>query len=374
MERLYSNGRVDRAAEELSRKIVNPLKDSAQQVEAWNEAFDVLSHWRALHAYPLNAITTRLKSRALAIDPNAIIAQRLKRFPSIRLKLQNQENMALTQMQDIAGCRAVMQDVNQVYELKRKYERHSEKRPNSGPELIKKWTKDYIMYPKEDGYRSVHLVMKYRTSESAAGKHCNGLRVEIQIRSRLQHAWAMAVETASARTHQALKSGEGRESWKLFFRLMGSVIALKENLPMVPYTDDLTVYHRLREVANELKVIPLFQGMSHAVEFFHPAQIGKPTHPDDLYLLELYSAKKKMTFQIYGRNEFREAVADYASRERLHSRNPDVHVVLVSVASMAILRNAYPSYFLDTTQFVELIEEACEKGYAVTRSQLPSFK
>jgi ppGpp synthetase/RelA/SpoT-type nucleotidyltranferase len=361
MERIYSNGKVDRAGELLSGRIMNPARDGRQSIAEWDEAFDILSHWRAIHAYPLAAIASRLKCRAISLDPEAIVAQRLKRFPSIRAKLKSKENMALTQMQDIGGCRAVMETVEQAYEIKRIYEKHAIRRPDSGPQLIDKWTKDYILTPKEDGYRGVHFVMKYRTSDSSVGAHCNGLRVEIQLRSRLQHAWAMAVETASVRTHQALKAGEGRESWKLFFRLMASVIAIKEQLPLVPYTDDLTVHKRLRFVARGLKVIPLFEGMSHVVEFLHE-ESGATARPEDLYLLELNSQTRDIKYRIYNKADFKDAVADYGSVERQFSRDPDVHVVLVSVASLAMLKSAYPSFFLDTTIFVELIKEAVEEG------------
>ena len=100
------------------------------------------------------------------------------------------------------------------------------------PELIDKWTKDYILDPKPDGYRSIHLVMKFRSRLERLA-HCNGLRVEIQIRSQMQHAWAMAVETASAVTNQALKSGVGQADWKRFFLLVGDIIANTEGGPRI---------------------------------------------------------------------------------------------------------------------------------------------
>jgi ppGpp synthetase/RelA/SpoT-type nucleotidyltranferase len=123
-------------------------------------------------------------------------------------------------MQDIAGCRAVVRTIGQAYRLKQKYENYANARPDAGPELVQKWTKDYIKQPKPDGYRSIHLVLKYRSSRPDL-KDFNGLRIELQIRSQLQHAWAMAVETASAITNQALKSGKGEEEWKQFFKLTG---------------------------------------------------------------------------------------------------------------------------------------------------------
>jgi hypothetical protein len=61
-----------------------------------------------------------------------------------------------------------------------------------------------------------------------------------QIRSRLQHSWATAVETAQLFTGQALKSKIKRanEDWLRFSALTSSAFALKEECPKVPDTPD----------------------------------------------------------------------------------------------------------------------------------------
>src|SRR5215470_17899571 len=83
------------------------------------------------------------------------------------------------------------------------------------------------------GTEGVHLVYKYR-SATTGKRDYNGLRIEIQLRSRLQHAWAAAVETVSAFTSQALKSNIGTEQWKRFFVLMACAIGMREHQPIVP--------------------------------------------------------------------------------------------------------------------------------------------
>lgn len=45
--------------------------------------------------------------------------------------------------------------------------------------------------PRESGYRGVHVVYEYGASK----KEYHGLRIELQVRTQLQHAWATAVET-----------------------------------------------------------------------------------------------------------------------------------------------------------------------------------
>ncbi len=140
-----------------------------------------------------------LTTRAKKIDRRAIIAQRLKRLMSIQVKLLRNDNMALSQMQDIGGCRAVVRSVSQVDRLVKAYDDWSRSRPLVGAEFVKKY--DYIDHPKKDGYRSVHLIYKYRSASQGQGSW-NGLRIEVQIRSRQQHAWATAVETVDTITRQ----------------------------------------------------------------------------------------------------------------------------------------------------------------------------
>src|SRR5260370_41876111 len=162
-------------------------------------------------------------------------------------------HMKLSQMQDIAGCRAVMPTVRDVEKLVARYEISNAKNPSGRPEFVKKY--DYIAQPKKDGYRSVHFVYKYRTTS----KHLedfNGLRIEVQLRSQLQHAWATAVETVSTFTGQALKSNVGSDECKRFFALMGSAIALRERKPLGPDTptDEHKVIAELRQLTTQLQL------------------------------------------------------------------------------------------------------------------------
>lgn len=94
--------------------------------------------------------------------------------------------------------------------------------------------KDYIQHPKPDGYRCYHLVYEYQGFGFTAAY--SGLRVEVQVRTQMQHAWATAVEAVGIFTKQALKSNQGNEDWLRFFALMGTAIAAIEGTPSVPGT------------------------------------------------------------------------------------------------------------------------------------------
>jgi ppGpp synthetase/RelA/SpoT-type nucleotidyltranferase len=325
--------------------------NTEQWLKEFDEAFDIVSEWRNIHGVPLRIVSKILEQRALSIDESAINAQRLKRYRSIRAKLIRSPVNNLTTMQDIAGCRAVLSDVDRAYQLKDVYESRSS-RGIAAPDLVDRWTRDYIENPKPDGYRSIHLVLKFQTS-NARISHCNGLRVEVQIRSQMQHAWAMAVETASAVTNQALKSGIGEADWKRFFWLVGDIIASTEGGPLICGIEMGALRVEAAHLARTLKVIPLLENMQHVFESFSSFEGGKA----DMYLLELDSQKREITYEGFSRDAFANAAEAYSKRERETKDNEDLHVVLVSVASLNELKRAYPSYFLDSSGFITVMRQ-----------------
>lgn len=225
-------------------------------------ALAIINNWRSSHAYPLHATKMTLKDRSKRVDRAALVAQRLKRLSSIDAKLRRFGEMKLSRMHDIGGCRAVLRNVREVDELVGAYEKSMAKNPKRAV-LVRKY--DYVTKPKDDGYRSVHLVYRYR-STSLKHSAYNGLRIEIQIRSKLQHVWATAVETVDIFTGQALKSNVGDEEWKRFFKLMGSAIAVKEKRPVVPGIpagDELRA--ELQALAQGLQIETMLRGWGTAV-------------------------------------------------------------------------------------------------------------
>src|ERR1700676_217452 len=82
-----------------------------------------------IHTLYNQVIKMTLFNRARKIDPRALIAQRLKRRPSIEIKLRDNPNMKLSQMQDIGGCRAILRTVTDVKKLMAKYKAYYAKSP-----------------------------------------------------------------------------------------------------------------------------------------------------------------------------------------------------------------------------------------------------
>jgi hypothetical protein len=185
------------------RRIISAGKiltdETSGQVEK-DAAISVISDWRSRHVVPMGIIATDLRNKCMQVDSRSFTAQRLKRMDSIASKLRRRDSlpsMNLWTMQDIGGCRAVIPNVVGVRAVESLYSTGS---------FIPHRKKDYISSPQSSGYRGVHLVVKYQGHESS---EYDGMQIEVQLRSRLQHIWATAVETVGYFTKQPLKSNLG---------------------------------------------------------------------------------------------------------------------------------------------------------------------
>lgn len=328
----YSRGQVDRAGATLKDESASaPDRAKARQVVGW---------WRGRHRIPLVAVRTLLYQRMRRVAADGFVAQRLKRLPSVEAKLRRFPGMSLSRMQDLGGCRAVVPSVGEVDELHRRCREGRQAHEVSG-------ARDYLEEPKPDGYRSVHLVYRYR-SESPARSGWNGLRIEIQIRSQLQHAWATAVETVDVLRETRLKiGGAGNGDWKRFFALMGTVHAIEEGLPTVDGTPKALaeVRDEVRDLAHRLEAGSALGGLAISID-----QASKGS---GWTLIRLAASERRIYFQDYAEKQFDRAQKDYLRLEERYEGDPAVQVCLVEAGSAETLQRAYPNYFLDVGLFVD---------------------
>lgn len=351
----YTIQQVNKAGRTLIAGIRAPI-DSEQGWADFDEALMIVNNWRISHSYPLNTLQMNLRKTSGKFSNAPLVAQRIKRLVSIASKLERQPKMKLSQMQDIGGCRAVLDSVSEVRECVNYYVKKSRIKHNRAS------LDDYITTPKYTGYRGVHIVYRYFSDRNKA---FNDLKVEMQLRSQFQHAWATAVETVGTFVGQALKSNVGDEEWKRFFSLMGSAIAMREQAPPVPgtptdrreltkelakYAETLNVQNRLRAYGNALRAIKKRAEKAH------------------YYLLELDPVNNALIVTGFKMAEMREAEEKYEKAELVVRDNPGRDAVLVSVDSVNALERAYPNYFADTRVFVQLLDQelsGLERGISV---------
>ncbi len=334
---IFSRSQVDHAGEIL---ITTPADSNAA-----SEAIRVVSNWRFSHGYPLQSISMALLDLAKWKSQQSLTAQRIKRIPSIYLKLRNTPAMKLSRMHDIGGCRAIMPSVGLTEKLVEEYEKSARHNPHRFGEFVKRY--DYIQSPKPDGYRGVHIVCKYR-SNSEAGEDYEGLRIEIQLRSQLQHTWATAVETVSTFTGEALRSNIGSVAWKRFFALASTAICKIEKRPTVPGTPT-DMAELQRELQGCFEQVTALEKLTQAVDLIG----SKPGH---FFLLKLNARKRTIQTETFQQNQVLQAQERYLELEKEIKNKPEIQVVLVGADSVSELRKVYPNYFLDVTEFAKTIK------------------
>lgn len=185
----YSRNQIKKAGKILAK--------GSDDIFEERRALDILDNWRASHAYPLQVIASNLRRRTKGND--IIVVQRLKRLDSIVAKLKRQPWISLYDMQDLSGCRVIVPCVDDAYSVSAEYQASNIKHRLHHID-------DYIQNPKGSGYRGIHLVYRYHSNKTI---DYEGMFVEIQFRTKLQHLWSTAVETMGIYTGTNLKSGEG---------------------------------------------------------------------------------------------------------------------------------------------------------------------
>lgn len=328
---MHSKSQIEQAGKILSNS--NPSKD-----EELN-ALAVLNNWRSSHAYPLQVIANNLRRN----NSNAIVVQRLKRLDSIIGKLKRFPEMSLYRMQDLGGCRVIVDNIYQVYDSLNKYKksriRHILKREN-----------DYIQNPKDSGYRSYHMVYQFHSDDKDT--YNKNMLIEIQFRTQLQHIWATALETMGVYTKTALKASMGDKDILRFFVLVSSVFAKMENTPICPNTPENynKLISEIRDIDNKRNIVSRLSALSVAIKYTNE----KYNKEKGYYLLQLNFSKRMLRVHRYSINQIELATETYNKIESLN--DPDIDVVLVSATSFETLKAAYPNYFTDISQFIDIIK------------------
>ncbi|AFY03083.1 RelA/SpoT domain-containing protein [Bdellovibrio bacteriovorus] len=327
----YSKAKIDRAGELLKSK-----SGSDEEIAS---ALEVLSSWRAYHAIPLDSFAAVLRQRIQKISDRAIAAQRLKRTPSILLKLSNHKTMRLSAMQDIGGLRAILESTEEVYELLGLYKRSKSKHALFSLD-------DYIENPKPDGYRSIHLVYKLSKTPS--------LFLELQFRSQLQHIWATGVEVFGTLQNSSFKSGQGNRRWLEFFALLSSVFAIKESKPILKAHKEMSKLELIEKVQKEIRELHVIENLSvYTAAYKTISKSSSKGRKGHYSLILLNSRENTISLETYGASQFDAAVQAYLDLERKYFEDTLINVVLVNTGDLKKLEMSYPNYFMDTKTLVQ---------------------
>ena len=326
----YSKSEINKAGKTIADK--NSSKKERQ------DALKVLNNWRSSHAYPLQVIASNLRSK----NPDSIVVQRLKRLDSITGKIERFPKMDLYRMQDLGGCRVIVDSIDEVYSTMNQYK-------SSRIRHILKREYDYIQNPKESGYRSYHMVYQFHSDRKET--YNKNMLIEIQFRTKIQHTWATAVEMMGIYTKSNLKSSQGNEDILRFFTLVSSILALKEGTPVCPNTSESAdeLIKEIKSLDSKHNIVSTLSGLNVAIDFDEKNENKK----NNYYILILDYTRKRMRIKSFETKNIEVATEVYNQLEgKLES---DKNIVLVSASSFDSLRAAYPNYFTDIQEFVDMM-------------------
>ena len=327
----------------LAGKVLRNQKE-VSEIE-YRKAIQIADKWRACHAYPINTFQATLRTKLRGRE-NVIVAQRLKRMATIIKKLEYNHEMQLTTMQDIGGVRVVLPNIKSVYSLVNDY-------INNKRLLHELYNhKDYILSPRdEDGYRSIHLMYKYKNNQNVI---YNGLRIELQIRTKTQHMWATAVETMGTFLDQAFKSRRGNKEWLDFFSIVSSAFASLEKTAVLPKhskMNQMEIFQAVIDAEKKLDALNKMKGFNAAVEIITKKDKNLALTKSFYHVITLNTLEKKIQIRGFSRDQLKRALGVYATIESEIEKGKKIEVYFVSTGPLKILKQAYPNIFLDISEF-----------------------
>jgi hypothetical protein len=269
--------------------------------------------------------------------------------------------MSLKNMQDLGGCRVILPNLKKVKKVVRELRTKEYFKDDTGRVLCD----DYISKPKLDGYRSYHLKGKFPTND---GKD---YRIELQVRTVLQHSWATAIEIVDLFTGQALKSNSGTEQWKRFFAKVSQQFAYMEDIILFERMDNSEKFKEYSErimkkengldaciecqrLSKSLSVRESFEGYAQSLKIASEHILGSKI--EGYVLVEVDVNAGAVGTTLFPAEQVDDAQLMYIECEKKASSAQDVLVALVSSSAIGGIREAYPNFFADSTIFIQHLE------------------
>lgn len=339
-----------------SKSAVKRAGQAISQNNATDSDLHIVDQWRAAHGYVINTFQAWLKGHINKKNYYIEFAQRLKRRNTVIDKLQrtNSDGEPLIKdvsaMHDFAGCRMIFNNIDQLNDF-RTYIHSSGVMRNVEHALRHEPDKyNYISHPKFTGYRGIHDVYKHfprGAKRQQSKKPWDGLLVEIQYRTRAQHAWATAVEISDLLDGERTKFEVDISERGKFFAIASEIIARRHENMANAFVDIET-----SELQHELQRLEKKLGILRRLELL------KQFEDED-------SLQKHNVLNIYRRENgslelevlpFGSAAPAIAKASELEATESSLNAVYVRSDNPKQLRSAYRNYFYDPVDFVKIIQ------------------
>ena len=265
---------------------------------------------------------------------NYYIAQRLKRRPQILRKLRRL-SVRLTQLQDIGGCRIIVDKNTDVDELKSFI---TTRLASAGFAKVLRET-DYRDLGRDDtGYRALHLLLDVK-----------GYKIELQLRSRIQHYWSESIERTSVVYGKRLKEHEGDQVVLDYFKAFSNALHTIETNHSLPRDMEISLENKrllaemLIEQAAQSKALSGHVN-SDIVRTMVETESKNPSDLNNWILVFDWNDGNFVAWDIVGRIA-EDAVEKYSQYERDFPEEEKYEVVLIGTSSISTVPQTHSHYF-----------------------------
>lgn len=138
----------------------------------------------------------------------------------------------------------------------------------------------------------------------------------------------------------------------VFFVLVSSLFAMRENCPVVPGTvaDENELVSEIEQIDNQYHILETLNAIRLAVQLKNDATKDKRGY----YLLILNYNTHRLHIRTYLPSQFDAANTVYSQIEKTRHES-GIDAVLVRATSFKELKSAYPNYFADIGEFYMLV-------------------
>ena len=326
----------------ISKGTVNRAGIAVRNGNEMQADIDIINAWRAAHFVVLNTFQALLRAKTKGMDVK--IGQRHKRRNTIFDKLTRLPDMQLASLQDVAGCRLIFHSLDDLYAFRGTM--HAAKFKHKLKNAPDKY--DYINSPKSTGYRGIHDAYRYESRDKKS-LFCQGLLVEIQYRTLIQHAWATANEVIGHVTSSQPKFQRGDSRYVDGMKLASEILA-RAHEPSTPFASNLSnseLLEKFNAVNGQVNILGLLAGVKQASASMNQSKLN---------MILVYS--EGMPIEIHGYQKIQDALK---ALFELESSSPEKDVVLVKARTTDEVRLAFRNYFSDAEDFVSLMKDGMKK-------------
>jgi ppGpp synthetase/RelA/SpoT-type nucleotidyltranferase len=319
--------KIDKAGERLS-------KETWKTEDQCFESELILDEYRKLYIQPLTEITIKLQSWLIDFSEEFYIAQRIKRKPQILRKLKR-FSIRLSQLQDIGGIRIIFENNKHIDRfidfMKNKISR--------GHYFSIERETDYREKGRDDsGYRAMHLILMRKE-----------VKIELQLRSRIQHNWAERIERTSVIYGYYLKELEGAKEVLDYFKSLSNVFYEIE-CERMPQKNMIQHLESKRLECEEIIKLSdkknVFNGFVN--EKFFGAMISKDamlktTFHNWIIVFDWNTGQFQHWLLVTGKSD--DAIETYVSCEKKWSEEKGYEVVLIGSSDPTTIKKTHSHYF-----------------------------